>query len=219
LTAQQPLNNVVRTSYQALAAVLGGTQSLHTNAYDEALGLPTEASATVALRTQQILAFESGVADTVDPLAGSYYVEALTDAVEREALGLIDEIGALGGAVVAIEQGFQQRLIEEAAYQTARQIESDQQVVVGVNRYATAAETSAPLMSVDPRLESGQVASLAEVRSGRDQGAVDRALSGVVATARSDGNLLYPMKDALAAGATLGEVSTAIGEVFGAHPS
>jgi methylmalonyl-CoA mutase N-terminal domain/subunit len=217
LTAQQPLNNVVRTSYQALAAVLGGTQSLHTNAYDEALGLPTEASATVALRTQQILAFESGVTDTVDPLAGSYYIEALTDAVERESMVLIDQIEALGGAVFAIEQGFQQRLIEEAAYQTARRIESDEQIVVGVNRFEAAEETSAPVTTVDPELERGQVARLSELRAGRDQAEVERTLTEVAATARSDGNVLNPMKDALAAHATVGEVSAALGSVFGAY--
>jgi methylmalonyl-CoA mutase N-terminal domain/subunit len=219
LTAQQPLNNVVRTAYQALAAVLGGSQSLHTNAFDEALGLPTEVSATVALRTQQILAYESGVTDTVDPLAGSYYVEALTDAVEAEAMALIGQIDALGGAVTAIEQGFQQRLIEEAAYEAARRIDREEQVVVGVNRFEAAGESSAPAMTVDAELERSQVDSLRTLRSDRDQLGVDAALSAVAATAQVEGNLLYPMKEALAARATVGEVSAALGSVFGAYGS
>jgi methylmalonyl-CoA mutase, N-terminal domain len=150
LTAQQPLTNVVRTAYQALAAVLGGTQSLHTNSFDEALGLPTSQSATLALRTQQILAFETGVPDTVDPLAGSYYVESLTDALEAEAQRLIDQIDALGGAVAAIEAGFPQREIEDAAYREATRLENSETVQVGVNRFATAAEEPIAILAIDP---------------------------------------------------------------------
>jgi methylmalonyl-CoA mutase N-terminal domain/subunit len=217
LTAQQPANNVVRTAYQALAAVLGGTQSLHTNAFDEALGLPTEESAMLALRTQQILGFESGVTDTVDPLAGSYYVESLTDAIEAEAEGLIAEIDAMGGAVAAIEAGFPQRAIEDAAYATARAVEALDEVVVGVNRFVVDAAAAVPAMTVDPELETAQVAAVAHVRARRDQAAVDASLAEVGETARGDGNLLYPMKQALAAMATVGEVSDALRAVFGTY--
>jgi methylmalonyl-CoA mutase N-terminal domain/subunit len=217
LTAQQPANNVVRTAYQALAAVLGGTQSLHTNAFDEALGLPTEESAMLALRTQQILGFESGVADTVDPLAGSYYVESLTDAIEAEAEGLIAEIDAMGGAVAAIEAGFPQRAIEDAAYATARAVEALDEVVVGVNRFVVDAAAAVPAMTVDPELETAQVAATAQVRARRDQAAVDASLAEVGETAHGDGNLLYPMKRALAAMATVGEVSDALRAVFGTY--
>ncbi len=217
LTAQQPLNNVVRTSYQALAAVLGGTQSLHTNAYDEALGLPTEASATLALRTQQILAFESGVPDTVDPLAGSYYVESLTDAVEAEARRLIAKIDELGGAVAAIDAGFPQMQIEEAAYAEARRQEASESVVVGVNRFAGDEIEPVPVLAVDPALEPGQVARTREVRNDRDAEAVTAELAAISAAAREGSNLLYPMKRALAAMATVGEVADAMRAEFGTH--
>ncbi|HEX9644188.1 MAG TPA: methylmalonyl-CoA mutase family protein [Acidimicrobiia bacterium] len=217
LTAQQPANNVVRTAYQALAAVLGGTQSLHTNAFDEALGLPTEESAMLALRTQQILGFESGVADTVDPLAGSYYIESLTDAIEAEAERLIAEIDAMGGAVAAIEAGFPQRAIEDAAYATARAVEALDEVVVGVNRFVVDDPAPVPAMTVDPELETAQVAAVAQVRAGRDLDAVDQALADVAGAARGDANLLYPMKRALAAMATVGEVSDALRQVFGTY--
>ncbi len=217
LTAQQPLNNVVRTAYQALAAALGGTQSLHTNSYDEALGLPTEASATLALRTQQMLGFESGVADTVDPLAGSYYVESLTDAVEAEARQLIDQIDALGGAVAAIEAGFPQRQIEEAAYAEARRLESGESVQVGVNRFTTAEIEPVPVLTVDRTLEPGQVARTRGVRSRRDAAEVERALVAVRDAARDGSNLLYPMKDALAAMATIGEVADVLRGEFGRY--
>ncbi len=217
LTAQQPLNNVVRTAYQALAAVLGGTQSLHTNAFDEALGLPTEQAARLALRTQQILGHESGVTAEVDPLAGSYLVESLTDAVEVEAMALIEEIDALGGAVAAIEAGFQQRHIEDAAYAEARRIEAGDSVQVGVNRFVGAGDPPTPALEIDPALEPDQVARTRSVRERRDQAAVDAALADVAATARGDGNLLYPMKQALAALATVGEVSATLTEAFGRY--
>jgi methylmalonyl-CoA mutase N-terminal domain/subunit len=217
LTAQQPANNVVRTAYQALAAVLGGTQSLHTNAFDEALGLPTEESAMLALRTQQILGFESGVADTVDPLAGSYYVESLTNAIEAEAERLIAEIDAMGGAVAAIEAGFPQRAIEDAAYATARAVEALDEVVVGVNRFVVDDPAPVPAMTVDPELETAQVVAVAQVRATRDQLAVDDALAAVRQAAEGDANLLYPMKQALAAMATVGEVSDALRAVFGTY--
>ena len=217
LTAQQPHNNIVRTAYQALAAALGGTQSLHTNAFDEALGLPTEASATVALRTQQILAFESGITDTVDPLAGSYYVESLTDAVEEAAEALIHEIDALGGAVAALEAGFQQGQIEDAAYATARAVDNDEQGVVGVNRFVADEDVDTPVMAVDPALEQSQRAAVSQVRATRDDDAVATALTGLEQAARSDANLLPPMKAALAALATVGEVSDVLREVFGTY--
>lgn len=217
LTAQQPLGNVVRTAYQAMAAALGGTQSLHTNSYDEALGLPTDASAKLALRTQQILAYESGVGDTVDPLAGSYYVESLTDGVEAAALDLIGEIDSLGGAVAAIESGFQGRQIEDAAYRYARDVDNVDKIVVGVNRFTEPEESPPDILTIDPALERAQRAALDSIRIQRDRQAVDRALTEVAATARGDGNLLYPMKEALRAMATVGEVSSALRNVFGKY--
>jgi methylmalonyl-CoA mutase N-terminal domain/subunit len=217
LTAQQPLNNVVRTAYQALAAALGGTQSLHTNSFDEALGLPTEESAMIALRTQQILGFESGIADTVDPLAGSYYVESLTDAVESAAMQLIEQIDELGGAVAAIEGGFQQDQIEDAAYDAARAIDAADQVVVGVNRFTVTEGPDTPVLVVDPALEQAQTARLARLRAGRDAEAVDVALDGVRSAAEVAANLLYPMKTALQAHATIGEISDVLREVFGTY--
>jgi methylmalonyl-CoA mutase N-terminal domain/subunit len=217
LTAQQPLNNVVRTAYQALAAVLGGTQSLHTNAYDEALGLPTTASAMIALRTQQILAYESGVADTVDPLAGSYYVETLTDALEADAEALIARIDALGGAVAAIEAGFQQSQIEDAAYAAATDVEAGRTVQVGVNRFVAAEEEPSPVLDIDAEVEPAQRRRVAAVRAGRNQAAVDKALGELRDAAEGAGNLLPVMKAALGEMATLGEVSDVLRDVFGRH--
>ncbi|MEA2022798.1 MAG: methylmalonyl-CoA mutase family protein [Actinomycetota bacterium] len=217
LTAQQPLNNVVRTAYQALAAVLGGTQSLHTNSYDEALGLPTEEAVMIALRTQQILAHESGVASVIDPLAGSYFVESLTDRLEAEAMDLIGRIDSLGGAVAAIESGFQQREIENAAYEHARTVESDDAVIVGVNRFQIDEAGGHEVLRVDPRIESEQVERLRRLRANRDPGAVDVALETVRLIAAGDENLLPPMREALRIGATVGEVSNALAEVFGRY--
>ncbi len=217
LTAQQPLNNVVRTAYQALAAALGGTQSLHTNSFDEALGLPTEASATLALRTQQLLGYESGIADSVDPLAGSYYVESLTDALEAAAQALVDQIDELGGAVAAIEQGFPQRQIEEAAYQEARRLESVESVQVGVNRFESGDAEPVPVLAIDPALEPGQIARTRDVRANRNGAAVDAALETIRNVARTGGNLLHPMKEALAAFATVGEVADALRSEFGRY--
>jgi methylmalonyl-CoA mutase N-terminal domain/subunit len=217
LTAQQPDNNVVRTAIQALAAVLGGTQSLHTNSYDEALGLPTEAAARTALRTQQIIGHESGVADTADPLAGSYFVEALTDDLEARAMAMIDEVERRGGAVAAIEVGYQQGEIEEAAYRVARAIDDGTQVVVGVNRFTDDDHASVPVLSVDPQLERDQVARVRAVRADRDQAAVDADLAELRSCAGGDENVLYPMKKALAHEATLGEVSDVLRDVFGVY--
>ncbi len=217
LTAQQPHVNVVRTAYQALAAALGGTQSLHTNSFDEALGLPTEESAKLALRTQQILGFESGIGDTVDPLAGSYFVESLTDQVEEAALQLIADVDALGGAVEAIEAGFQSRQIEDAAYRFARSVDAEETTVVGVNRFVDPETAPPEVLSIDPELERAQSVALAEIRASRDQGEVDGALAALEAAAQTDSNVLYPMKEALRAMATLGEVSATLQKVFGKH--
>lgn len=218
LTAQQPLNNIARTTLQALGAVLGGTQSLHTNSYDEALGLPTDESALVALRTQQILAHESGVADTVDPLAGSYYVETLTAELEAAADSLIDQIEAMGGAVASIEEGWMQRQIEESAYVEARKQSDLTSVVVGMNRFESAVEEPIPVLEVDPALEHGQVGRLDEHRASRDNDQVSSLLEAVESAAKDEAiNLLHPMKDALGAGATVGEVSDALRSVFGVY--
>lgn len=217
LTAQQPLNNVVRTAYQGLAAVLGGTQSLHTNSFDEALGLPTNEAALLALRTQQVLAYETGVPTTVDPLAGSYYIESLTDQIEADALALIERIDAIGGAVAAIEEGFQQSEIEAAAYDYARAVDSGETVVVGVNRYAGNGDPEPDVLQLDPELEANQVAALRHRRADRDDDAVTTALSGVTAAAEGTDNLLYPMKAALMAEATIGEITEALLPVFGRY--
>ncbi len=219
LTAQQPQVNAVRTAYQALAAVLGGTQSLHTNSFDEALGLPTDESALLALRTQQVLGYESGVTDTVDPLAGSYYIETLTDEVEAAAMDLIGQIDDLGGAVAAIEAGFQSHQIEEAAYRYARAVERGEATVVGVNRFTIDEEVGPEILAIDPALQRGQIETLAEIRAVRDQEAVDTALRELEDAARGDANVLYPMKIALKSMATLGEVSSTLAKVFGRYGS
>jgi methylmalonyl-CoA mutase, N-terminal domain len=217
LTAQQPQNNIVRTAYQALSAVLGGTQSLHTNSFDEALGLPTEESALTALRTQQILAHEAGVVAAVDPLAGSYYVESLTDRIETDAMSLIARIDELGGAVAAIEAGFPQREIEESAYAYARGIEAGDVVVVGVNRYTHDEDHTSDALVLDPALEQSQTERLRTHRQTRDSEAVERGLRALSDEARSTENLLYPMKQALSAGATVGEITAALLPVFGRY--
>lgn len=219
LTAQQAENNIARTTVQALSAVLGGTQSLHTNAFDEALALPTERSARIALRTQQILANEAGLTDTVDPLAGSYYVESLTDALEKEAWEYIGRIDELGGSVRAIEDRFMQNEIEEAAFRYQRQIEKEEQIIVGVNRYASEAdeEPDMELHTVDETIRDRQTERLAELKESRDSAAVENALSDLKKAAEGKDNILYPMKEALTNLATLGEVSDVLREVFGQY--
>jgi methylmalonyl-CoA mutase N-terminal domain/subunit len=217
LTAQQPLNNVVRTTIQALAAVLGGTQSLHTNSYDEALGLPTDESALLALRTQQVIAYESGAPATVDPLAGSYFVESLTDSLEEKAEELLFKIAAMGGAVAAIEDGWMQSQIEESAYREALRQSTGESVVVGVNRFETSETRAVPVLEVDPALEESQRQALQTWRASRDQPAVEDALAVVTRTADGEENLMPALKGALAAGATIGEVSDALRAVFGVH--
>ena len=217
LTAQQPDTNVVRVTVQALAAVLGGTQSLHTNGFDEAFGLPTERAARLALRTQQVLALESGVADTADPLAGSYFVEALTDEVEAAADEYLRRIDALGGAVAAIESGYLQDEVERAAYASARAVDSGAKVVVGVNRFCDDDAVSAELLPADPDLERRQVERLRHVRAERDAAALGPLLADVAAAARGTTNVLEPMKAALGARATLGEVTDVLRAEWGTH--
>jgi methylmalonyl-CoA mutase N-terminal domain/subunit len=215
LTAQQPLNNVVRVAVQSLAAVLGGTQSLHTNGYDEALGLPTEEAARIALRTQQVIGYESGVADTPDPLAGSYFIESLTDEVERLAWQYIERIDDMGGAVEAIEAGYQMDEIEQSAYEYTKSIDDDERVIVGVNKFTVDDEPEPNVFPIDPSLQANQIARLKAYKADRDQAKVQSTLDDVRTAARGTQNLLYPMKEALRAGATLGEVSDALRDVFG----
>jgi methylmalonyl-CoA mutase N-terminal domain/subunit len=217
LTAQQPENNIVRTALEALAAVLGGTQSLHTNSFDEALSLPTERAAKIALRTQQVIGHETGVSDTADPLGGSYFVETLTNEVEQRAWQYLEKIDGLGGAVAAIEAGWIQDEIHDAAFRIQQAVESGERVVVGVNRFVEGDEEPVELHSLDPEAVAGQMARLGELRARRDQPAVDRALTDVAETARGTGNLLHPMREALRLRATLGEVSDVLRSVFGEH--
>jgi len=206
LTAQQPHNNIVRVALQALAAVMGGTQSLHTNSFDEALALPSDESVTVALRTQQVVAYETGVVDTVDPLAGSFAVERLTDELEGKALELMGHVEQLGGSVRAIEQGYMQREIEDAAYTYQMAVERDEKIIVGVSRFTTGEKPKMNLLRVDPKVQRQQEERLAALRAERDLRSVETALGALRAAARTSDNLLYPMKDALRAYATLGEV-------------
>jgi methylmalonyl-CoA mutase N-terminal domain/subunit len=217
LTAQQPEVNVVRTTVQALAAALGGTQSLHTNSFDEALGLPTEKAAKLALRTQQVLAAESGITDTVDPLAGSYFVESLTDQIEAEAWRYIEKVDGMGGAVAAIEAGYMQDEIEQAAFSWAKAVDDGEKVIVGVNKYVEEAPEAPEVFPIDPALQRQQAERVQKLRAEREQPAVDAALDDVRSAARGNQNLLYPMKAALRQKATLGEVSDALREVFGVY--
>jgi len=217
LTAQQPEVNLVRVSVQALAAVFGGTQSLHTNSYDEAIGLPTVRAATLALRTQQVLAYESDITATVDPFAGSYVVESMTDAVEAAARELMDQVEEMGGAVAAIEQGFQKREIERSAYQIAQSIEDGSRTVVGVNRFAGSDEEDYEGLRLDPTIEAEQSERLSALRKERDNAEVERHLQDLRTAAQGSDNVLYPMREALRARATVGEVSTALREVWGVY--
>jgi methylmalonyl-CoA mutase N-terminal domain/subunit len=217
LTAQQPLNNVVRVALQALSAVFGGTQSLHTNGFDEALALPSTAAATLALRTQQIIGHESGVPDVADPLGGSYLVEYLTDQIASRALALIGEVDDRGGAVAAIEEGFIQREIEEAAYRFQRGVDDGSRTIVGVNAFRQPVEETVELLVPDPVLEHEQAARLAGLRARRDAVAVSTAIAELEETARGAGNVMYPLRRALAALATIGEVSDALRRAFGTY--
>jgi len=217
LTAQQSDNNVVRVAIQALAAVCGGTQSLHTNARDEALGLPTEASARLALRTQQVIAHESGVADVADPLGGAWAIEALTDQIHDEALGYLRRIEQEGGALSALERGFQQREIAEAAYRWQREVESGERKVVGVNCYRQDDEAEPEVLEIDPRVEADQVARLAAFRAARAEARTRAALAGLESAAREARNLMPPILDAVRAEATLGEIADTLRRVYGEH--
>jgi methylmalonyl-CoA mutase, N-terminal domain len=217
LTAQQPEVNVIRTTIQALAAVLGGAQSLHTNAMDEALSLPTEDAARIALRTQQVIAYESGVADTADPLGGSYAVEYLTNEIERRAEEYIEKIDAMGGMLAAIESGYPQREIERAAYDYQKAVEAGEEIVVGVNRFQINEESAIPTLKIDPAFEREQIERVRKVRAGRDAAAAKAALNEVERAARSGENLMPRIIAAVEAYSTLGEVADAMRSVFGEY--
>ena len=217
LTAQQPENNIVRTALQAMAAVLGGTQSLHTNSFDEALALPTEQSARIALRTQQIIAYESGAPQTIDPLAGSYYVESLTNQIEAGARAYLDKIEAMGGTLKAIERGFIQQEIQNAAYEYQQAVDREEAIVVGVNAFHLDDEKAIPLQRIDEALERNQVERLRSIRAKRDQGQWQAALQRVEETARGTGNLMPVIVEAVEANATVGEISDAMRHVYGEY--
>ncbi|MDW7651595.1 MAG: methylmalonyl-CoA mutase family protein [Bacillota bacterium] len=217
LTAQQPDVNIMRVAYQALSAVLGGTQSLHTNSRDEALALPSEHSVLIALRTQQVIGYEIGVTDTVDPLGGSYYIEALTDQIEKEAMAYIDKIDELGGAVQAIEQGYMQREIQQSAYTYQRQIESNERIVIGVNKFITGSEMPKDLLKVNPAVADRQIDKLKKLQESRDQRAVSDALRNLRSVAHTSQNLMPAIIDAVRVYATLGEICGILREVFGEY--
>jgi methylmalonyl-CoA mutase N-terminal domain/subunit len=217
LTAQQPLNNISRVTIQTLAAVLGGTQSLHTNGYDEALSLPTEEAARIALRTQQIVAFESGAADTADPLAGSYFVESLTTQLEKAAWELMEQIESRGGSVAAIEQGFIQEEIARSAYQYQKDIESNEKIIVGVNKFQINEEPDIPILKVDDSIRQVQSAKLQSLRQNRDHGKVDQCLQELNDRAVSGENIMPAVLQAVEQKCTLGEISDTLREVFGEH--
>jgi methylmalonyl-CoA mutase N-terminal domain/subunit len=217
LTAQQPENNIVRVAIQAFSAVCGGGQSLHTNGFDEALALPTERSATIALRTQQILATEAGGTSTADPLGGSYYIEALTTALADQARELIAEIDGMGGAVAAVERGWVQDQIEQAAFAHHRRVQSGEEVIVGVNRYTEGSGDRIELHTIDPEAERRQIERTRAVRARRDSGAVEQALAEVGRAAGSEHNLLPPMREALRVEATVGEVCEVLRGSWGTY--
>jgi methylmalonyl-CoA mutase N-terminal domain/subunit len=217
LTAQQPENNVARVTVQALSAVCGGAQSIHTNAFDEALALPTERSARIALRTQQILAHEAGGTDTADPLGGSYFIEELTNELERAASNVIDRVDELGGAVAAIEQGFVQQEIEQAAFAYTQQVEAGERVIVGVNRYAEEESESIELHRLDPEAERRQLERTVRVRAERNAEEAAAAVESVRETARGEANLLPPMREALRARCTIGEICNVLRDEFGMY--
>ncbi|MEE9512892.1 MAG: methylmalonyl-CoA mutase family protein [Anaerolineales bacterium] len=219
LTAQQPMNNITRVTIQALAAILGGTQSLHTNSLDEALSLPTTRSVQVALRTQQILAHESGVADTIDPLGGAYAIESLTDEIESRARVYLEKIAAIGGALAAVENGYMQREIQESAYRTQKQIECGETIVVGVNAFQADEPTSLERLKVDPSIEQSQRTRLKEFRAKRDKDQVGFELQRIASAARGEDNLMPLFIEAVEAGATLGEICACLREIWGEYRS
>nr|MCU0334817.1 methylmalonyl-CoA mutase family protein [Chitinophagaceae bacterium] len=215
--AQQPLNNISRVTIQTLAAVLGGTQSLHTNGYDEALSLPTEEAARIALRTQQIVGYESGAADTVDPLAGSYFVEAMTNEVEAKAWELVRKLDAMGGSVTAIEEGFMQDEIARSAYQYQRQIEDGSKIIVGVNKFQVAEEQHPPVFKIDDSIRRIQSEKLAALRAGRDAAAAAQCLAAVERSATDGSNLMPHVIAAVEAKCTLGEIADVLRKVYGEY--
>jgi methylmalonyl-CoA mutase, N-terminal domain len=217
LTAQQVDNNIVRVTIQALAAVLGGTQSLHTNSKDEALGLPTEDSVRTALRTQQVIAYESGVADTIDPLAGSYYIEDLTDKIERQASLLMEEVEKEGGVIAAIEKGFIQRCIEKSAYEYQKEIESKERVICGLNRFQVDEKIKPPVLKIDPEVEDNQVNNLRELKAKRDNKKINEILTALKVAAAGSTNLMVPVLAAVREYATLGEICNVLRGVFGEY--
>jgi methylmalonyl-CoA mutase, N-terminal domain len=217
LTAQQPLNNIARVTIQSIAAVLGGTQSLHTNGYDEALSLPTEEAARIALRTQQVVAFESGITDTADPLAGSYFIESLTDEIEHKAKEIIDQVEAMGGSVEAIENGYMQEQIARSAYAYQRAIESGEKTIVGVNKFTIDQPDHIPVFKVDSSIQQTQMNKLADFKKNRDQQAVANCLNAIKAAAIDGSNLMPPVITAVENHCTLGEISDVLRSVFGEH--
>ena len=217
LTAQQPLNNIMRTAFQAMSAVLGGTQSLHTNSFDEALALPSELAVQVALRTLQVVAYETNVCDTIDPLAGCFYVEKLTDEIEARSQDYIEQIDRMGGAVAAIEKGFIQKEIGASAYKFQREVEKGQRIIVGLNRFQTQEEKMKDLLKVDPAVGAKQTARLVELRQTRDNAAVQQALAELKTAAASTDNLMPPILKAVKALATLGEICDTLRGVFGEY--
>jgi methylmalonyl-CoA mutase N-terminal domain/subunit len=217
LTAQQPESNIVRTAIQALAAVLGGTQSLHTNSYDEALALPTEQAARIALRTQQVIGYESGVAQTVDPLAGSYYIESLTNEIEKRAAEYLGKIEVMGGMLKAIERGFVQQEIQNAAYEYQQAVDREEAIVVGVNRFEVEEEKPIPIQKIDPALEAKQIERVRALRARRDAAAWQAGLKGVEDAARSGANVMPRILEAVEGYATVGEISDAMRRVFGEY--
>ena len=217
LTAQQPLNNISRVTIQTLAAVLGGTQSLHTNGYDEALSLPTEEAARIALRTQQIVAFESGAPDAVDPLGGSYFIESLTNEVEAEAWKLMEKIEAMGGSVNAIEEGFIQNEIARSAYEYQRKVETNEKIIVGVNKFQVDEETPAPVFKIDDSIRTLQIEKLRRLRDSRDRAKVDQLLQQLNDKAMSGENLMPAVIEAVENKITLGEIADELRSVFGEY--
>ena len=215
LTVQQHENNVVRVAMQALAAVVGGTQSLHTNSRDEALCLPTEEAVRIALRTQQMIAYESGVADVADPVGGSYYVETLTDQIEKEAMGYIEKIDKMGGAIEAIKNGFMQREIQDSAYRYQQAIESKDKVIVGVNKFEMEEPPPDKLLEVDPQVEAEQIASLGKVKAERDDAAVEKSLANLKDAASGDANLMENIVECVEQYATIGEICSTLADIFG----
>jgi methylmalonyl-CoA mutase N-terminal domain/subunit len=217
LTAQQPLNNIIRTAIEALAGVLGGTQSLHTNSYDEAMALPTEQAVRVALRTQQIIAHETGVTGTVDPLGGAYFVEALTDELERQAYAYFRRIDELGGMVEAVKRNFPQREIADAAFDLQQDIDAGERIVVGVNAHTDASHDATELLRIDPLLESKQIGRLAAVRARRDGAEVERTLAALREQAATDVNLMPALMDCARVHASEGEIVESLQQVFGTY--